>query len=143
MVLEKIRGNQPVLGTRTRAPGKPLFAASRSLHLAPLVLKLRMSHPSQLAPNGAQTPDVPSVVLACGPLNSKAFDARIPAIRLSQKKETLSRLFQMMNRNAIQATNTISAEYFSPATTRPSPMMPAASPEKNPWISAAWQKSRL
>ncbi len=50
---------------------------------------------------------------------------------------------QMKNRNAIQAIRTISAEYFSPARTRPSPMTPAASPEKNPWIRAAWQKTRL
>jgi|GEM_PF-4837658 hypothetical protein len=52
-------------------------------------------------------------------------------------------VLQIKNRNAIQAISTMAAEYFSPASTRPSPMMPAVSPEKNPWISAEWEKSRL
>jgi|GEM_PF-5095708 hypothetical protein len=60
-----------------------------------------------------------------------------------KRKTDASRPPQRKNRNATQAISTINAEYFSPATARPSPMTPAASPEKNPWISAAWQKTRL
>jgi len=47
------------------------------------------------------------------------------------------------NLNMIHAIRTIRTEYFRPATALPSPICPATRPEKNPWMSAAWVKSRV
>jgi hypothetical protein len=50
---------------------------------------------------------------------------------------------QMKNLKVTQAIITIMAEYFRPEISRPSPIWPATSPEKNPWSSAACVNNRL
>lgn len=49
----------------------------------------------------------------------------------------------MKKRKTTHDMISIIAEYLRPATTRPSPIWPAQSPEKKPWIIAAWVNNRL
>src|SRR5512137_3231816 len=50
---------------------------------------------------------------------------------------------QMKNLKVTHAMNSMMAEYFRPEISRPSPICPATSPEKNPWSRAAWVNNRL
>jgi len=64
-------------------------------------------------------------------------------IAKSLEKGEMNFRYQMKNRTTTQAMRSIIAEYFRPEIASPSPIWPATRPEKNPWIIAAWEKSRL
>ena len=65
------------------------------------------------------------------------------AIQKQTKGPDVKKKVQTKNRNVTQAIRSMTAEYFRPATNRPSPIWPATRPEKNACSIAAWAKSRL